>query len=99
MGERHRHIRHPQVGRPDLLQVGVGVHPAAEPQVGQLGQEVAGRGAGVLHAIDINGSGRGEHPHRPVQLLGGERLQRRLQQAAGHPHLFQRQVLQLIPGF
>ena len=48
------------VGGGDLLEIGVGVHPAAEPQIGQLGQEITGRRAGVLHPVDVDGPGSKE---------------------------------------
>ena len=98
MGKGYRHVCHPQMGGGDLLEIGVGVHPAAEPQIGQLGQEITGRRAGVLHPVDVDGPGSGKHPPGPVQLLDGQGLQCLLQQAAGHPNLFQGEVLQLVPG-
>lgn len=82
MGKGYRHVRHPQMGGGDLLEIGVGVHPAAEPQIGHLGQEITGRrnkpGISSREEVDelIDLLGLREHLGKRIDQLSGGQKQR-----------------------
>ena len=86
------------MGRADLLEIRVGAEAAPEPQIGQFGQQIAGRGTGILHTVQINQPGRGQGSGRLLQAIGGHRLQHSLQGLPLGAHSLQRQVLHPIPG-
>ncbi len=81
MGKGYRHVRHPQMGGGDLLEIGVGVHPAAKPQIGKFCEQIAGGCDGVFHPIDVNGRAVASIPNCSAQGIGGEEFQRVLQQS------------------
>jgi iron(III) transport system ATP-binding protein len=82
VGKGYRHVRHPQMGGGDLLEIGVGVHPAAEPQIGHLGQEITGRrnkpGISSREEVDelIDLLGLREHLGKRIDQLSGGQKQR-----------------------
>ena len=98
MGEGDGRGPRPQMGRPNLLEIGVGVKPAGQAQIGELGQQVAGRGAGILHPIDINELRPGQDPGGPLQFPGGHRFQGLLQLRPVGAHRLEGEVPHPLPG-
>ena len=98
MGHCNRHICYSQMGGRDLLEIGVGVHPAVEAQVGEFCEQIAGGCDGVFHPIDVNGPGCSQHSNCAAQGIGGEEFQRVLQQSPRNTRLLEGKALQAVPG-
>ena len=81
----------------DLLHVGVGVEPAGQPEIVELGEQVGGGHHRVLHADDVDEPGPGDQRDGLVQLLAVQRGEQVIQQGFGGVHGFLGHVVELVP--